>query len=328
MKYLSSKVLVGTSILIYNGLTFADPVVGEVYRWLERMNRALISLNYEGRFVYQRGDHLEALFIKHSVENGHERERLISLNGSHRQILRDNESVTCVLPKRQKIDIDRRISGRRLSPISPIRPAQLVKHYSFEMGDMTRVAGRPAQDIVIRPRDDMRFGYQLSLDREHALPLRTAMLDKGGKKVSQILFTSVRIGEFVDPIAGTEPVPSRKISHPSEWQSKARAHLMQAPAWSFGALPAGFMLNVHRRQPYPASDTYREHFIFSDGLATVSVYVEPSGPHSIDGMTDVGPMNAYGRVLGDYHVTAVGEVPSATVRLFNEAIRSVAQNND
>jgi sigma-E factor negative regulatory protein RseB len=191
------------------------------------------------------------------------------------------------------------------------------------MGEMTRVAGRSAQDIVIRPRDDLRFGYQLSLDHEHALPLRTAMLDKDGRKVSQILFTNLRIGEFADPV-GAEPLPSRKIAHPSVWEAKARAHLMQAPAWGFVDIPAGFMLNVHRRQPYPASDTYSEHFIFSDGLATVSVYVEPSGPNSINGTADAGPMNVYGRVLGDHHVTAVGEVPSATVRFFSEAIRSVA----
>ena len=100
---------------------------------------------------------------------------------------------------------------------------------------------------------------------------------------------------------------------------------MQAPAWVFSELPPGFMLNVHRRQPHPASDTYREHFIFSDGLATVSVYVEPSGAASINGAVDAGPMNAYGRDLGGYHVTAVGEVPAATVRLFSDAIRAAAK---
>ncbi len=322
---LRTKCLVATGLLICSGLARADTVAEEVYGWLERMNRAVLSLDYEGRFVYQHGDHLEALFIRHSVADGVESERLISLNGSHRQIVRDNDSVMCVIPKQKAVDVDRRASGRRLSPISPIRPAQLVNHYSFEMGDTTRVAGRPVQDVIIRPKDGLRFGYELSLDQQHALPLRTAMLDKNGRKVSQILFTQLRIGEFADPIASAEPLPVHENPHQAAWKSEARAQLMQAPAWVFSELPPGFMLNVHRRQPHPASDTYREHFIFSDGLATVSVYVEPSGAVSINGAVDAGPMNAYGRDLGGYHVTAVGEVPAATVRLFSDAIRAAAK---
>lgn len=319
--------LFGTGLLVCSGMVLADAVADEVYRWLERMNRAVLSLDYEGRFVYEHGDHLEALFIKHSVEDGIERERLISLNGSRRQIVRDDESQTCILPRQQKIDFGRRMTGRRLSPTSPIRPTQLANHYGFEMAGMTRVAGRSAQDIVIRPKDDLRFGYQLSLDEEFALPLRTAMLNRDGRKVSQILFTNLRVGDFADPIVSEESLPLReKAGDRSPWKSEVRAQLMQAPAWEFSDIPSGFMLNVHRRRPHPASATYREHFIFSDGLATVSVYVEPSGPGSINGAADAGPMNAYGRDLGGgHHVTAVGEVPLATVRMFSEAIRSVGR---
>lgn len=321
----SSKWLVGTGLLVCSGIVLADAVANEVHRWLERMNRAVVSLNYEGRFVYEHGDHLEALFIKHSVEGGVERERLISLNGSRRQIVRDNESVTCILPQQQKIDIGRRLTARRLAPISPIRPAQLADHYDFEMAGMTRVAGRSARDIVIRPKDELRFGYQLSLDEKFALPLRTAMLDKEGAKVSQILFTHLRVGEFADPIANDEPLPPQMTTNDQGTrQSEVRAHLMQAPAWVFSDIPSGFMLDVHRRPAHPASDTYREHFIFSDGLATVSVYVEHSGPRSINGAADAGPMNAFGRDLGGHQVTAIGEVPLVTVRLFSEAIRAVA----
>lgn len=291
-----------------------------VSAWLERMNRAVRLLQYEGRFVYQHRDHLEALHIRHTVRDGKERERLVSLNGSPRQVVRTDDKVTCMLPQAQNMAPDRRAAGRGFSPIPPIRPEELAQHYRFEVGDRTRVAGRQAQIIAILPRDDLRYGYELALDVEHALPLRTTMVDSAGQLVSQIMFTELRVGDVSDEphpaalpeIAAAAPDPAHKHG--------ARAHLMKPTAWQFTGRPSGFMLNLHRRYAKPDGSADVEHFIFSDGLATVSVYVEAGSGEGLQGTTQAGPINAYGRRVDAHQVTVVGEVPPQTLRQLGENI--------
>ena len=293
--------------------------------WLERMNRAVRTLDYQGRFVYQYGDHLEALYIRHSDdERGRDHERLVSLNGSVRQVVRDDDTVICLMPRAEKLDVDRRAVGRSLSPILPIRPGELAQHYRFEVGDQTRVAGRKAQEIVILPRDNLRYGYRLALDGEHALPLRTAMLDQDGRVVSQIMFTELRVGEAAEE--EHEPLPD--IPSPPESGHKGnqrdRAFLMKPAGWRFLSPPSGFVLSLHRRYAKARGGADVEHFVFSDGLATVSVYVEPLGGHGVMGATHVGPVNVYGRQVDGHQVTVVGEVPTETLQLFGDNITRVA----
>lgn len=317
--------LLAATILVISGLPrcgLTTPQSVSASGWLERMNLAVRTLNYEGRFVYQHGTHLEALYLRHVVTERGEHESLRTLNGAPREVVRDSEKVTCTLPQRGKVNLDRRRASRGFSPLLPIHTEALTDHYEFELGGQTRVAGRQVQEVYIRPRDALRYGYRLSLDLEHALPLRTTMRDASGRLVSQILFTELEVGIEVEDLeearAEVSERPLRERQSPAG--SDEHGHWMQAPRWHFDRTPSGFELNVHRRHTVEGGDATVEHFIFSDGLATVSVYVEPEQADALEGLAQLGPVNAFGLKLNGHSVTAVGEVPAITVQSFGRAI--------
>ncbi len=79
-----------------------------------------------------------------------------------------------------------------------------------------------------------------------------------------------------------------------------------------------------------------KHLVYSDGLATVSVFVEaqpgqmpgpdakPSGTPEppMEGLARVGSGFAYSTVVQGHQVTAVGEVPAATVEAIAHSVKS------
>lgn len=305
------------ALMLLPGLAAAADETADA--WLDRMNHALHELSYEGRFVYQHGETLEAMYLAHRVEAGHEREHLMSLTGTAREVIRDDDAVTCIVSGSKESHVDRRPSRRQLVPVQPIRPQRLAAHYRFELGGQERVAGRMAQAISIIPKDKLRYGYWLLLDTEHALPLAAATLDTDGKRISQLLFTELKVGQ-----PSEEPPEPAGLADDATRMVRPRqvAQTDQQPHWSFQDLPGGFEQTRYRRRVMGRDEHEVEHFIFSDGLATVSVYVEEDedsgyGP----GVSHLGAVTALRRILPGYQVTAVGEVPEATLQRFLDGIR-------
>jgi len=288
--------------------------------WLEQMNRALHELSYEGRFVYQHGQTLEAMYLSHTVTDGHEHERLMSLTGLAREVIRDEESVTCIVAGPADDQVDKRRSERRLAPVQSIRTDRLGEYYRFELGGQQRVAGRNAQAISILPKDDLRYGYWLLLDQAHALPLAAATLDSDGRRISQLLFTELHVGQSPEepPQSLDTGADVTRLVHPR----RVLEPELQ-PRWSFHDLPGGFVQTRHRRRLMGRDDHEVEHFIFSDGLATVSVYVEEErAPAAATGVSRLGAVTALRRALPGYQVTAVGEVPEHALQRFLDGIRA------
>lgn len=293
---------------------------GEAYHWLEHMNRALHKLDYEGRFVYLHGQTLEAMYLAHTVREGNEREHLVSLTGDAREVIRDHNAVICIVPGSKAARVDKRPLAGGLAPLQPIRPERLVRYYHFELGGTQRVAGREARAVVITPVDDLRYGYRLLLDSEHYLPLGASTLDKDERPISQILFTELKVGEEV-----TAPPPSLVSQEETTRtvQPRNQPEQMLPPRWSFTEVPPGFELSMHLRRVMGADDHEVEHFVFSDGLASVSVYVEDiQAGDAFDGVSQMGPVTAVSRHLKDYQATAVGEVPRQTLERFLSGIRA------
>jgi sigma-E factor negative regulatory protein RseB len=289
---------------------------------LERMDEAVRSLDYEGRFVVQSGDRLTALHLVHRVEGGAEREHVISLNGSPREIIRNGDAVACrVEGQKSPINVARRAQGRSVSPLRGVSGEQLQAHYRLEMLEPGRVAGRDAHQVLISPLDDLRFGYRVFIDRDSALPLQSVMFDGQQRTVSQVMFTELRLGEAVAPIVQDPPAGPMDGARATDYVlSEAR---LSPPSWRFAELPDGFRLNAHRRIPGAHGQGAREHFIFSDGLATVSVYIQPRAKDaSLSGLSRLGAARAVGREFGEHEIVAIGEVPVKTLTLFAETVEA------
>ena len=297
-----------------------------VHAWLAKMNEAVRSHNYQGTFVYLHGAQLEAMQILHTVEGDRERERLVSLNGAVREVVRDRDSVTCITPDSRLVSVDKRSPHKRFPAVLPMNLADLSRYYIFHVLGRDRVADRFVKVIGIIPKDSYRYGYRLFLDEETALPLKSDLMDDSGKPVAQIMFTSLQVGGKVEL-----PVAKAEEEHESGRYHTAVTLGPEAPEdvesqWRFGYLPDGFSLRAVNQWSDRKDGAPVEHLVLSDGLASVSVYIERAeqGREGLDGGSQIGAVNAWGAASHGFQVTAVGEVPQKTVRLAVESLERAA----
>jgi sigma-E factor negative regulatory protein RseB len=289
--------------------------------WLLRINDAARRLSYDGTFVYLHNGQLEALRIVHSNDGGRERVRLVSLNGAPREMVRDDSTVRCYFSDANSVVVEHRKADAKSFPaILPERLAALDDNYAIELGRAARIAGRNAQQLRIAPRDALRYGYYLWADTETGLLLKTDLLDADGTVVEQFMFTHLVLGDVA--AAALEP---ESTGRETTWRREEGGitDTTAVPAWTVTDPPRGFRLTSHMTRTARSRSVPVEHLVYSDGLATVSVFVEKSeggNAPSVRGTSKMGAVHAFGRRAGDYQVTVVGEVPQATVALIGNSV--------
>ena len=136
----------------------------DVQALLQGMIEAVQTLDYQGTFVYLQNNQLESMQITRLQGAEGPRERLVSLNGSRREVVREAGILTCFLPDSQALLIDKQISAKRIPELPSLSLDGLSRHYSFRFLGEDRVAGRQARVVAIIPRDAYRYGYRLYLD--------------------------------------------------------------------------------------------------------------------------------------------------------------------
>ena len=291
---------------------------------INAMSSAGRQLNYDGIFVYRHGSKMDTMRIIHKANGGNEQERLVSLTGSAREVIRDSETVTCYFPDNQAVLVEKSRYKKFLSTQLPEPIEKIADYYDFSVGGKERVAGRSAWIINIMPRDDYRYGYQLWIDEETKLMLKSELKDDSGWPVEQILFTSI---SFLPDIPDELLKPAVSGKGYTWYSNSAKGSPVTADrsAWEVTSLPTGFMLTGREKQDAPENGTPLEHMIYSDGLAMVSVFIEQvNAPGNLQAHpTKIGGVNTFAIYTNGYQVTAVGEVPLKTVRLM---ANSVVQN--
>ena len=291
-----------------------------VEQWLLKMHNAAHTLNYSGKFVFQQGKQLSLMKIIHASSKDGEHERLISLDGVGREIIRFKGVVTCILPDSKSVVVEKARPAHQFPPKFPMKVSKLKHQYRFMIDKTEMVAGRNAQKIVIAPADQYRYGHRLWIDSETGLLLKTHLVDEQGKLLEQFMFTEI---EFSESISKTLLEP-RVVGDSYTWYEADQTEHTDVDGesgWVAKKLPAGFNSDMSRSHNMPNKKLVR-HLVFSDGLASVSIFIERTQKHTTNlvGSSRMGAVNAYGRRLNDYYVTAVGEVPNATVKLINESV--------
>ena len=320
----ASRCLAAVATLVLASKAASDALELSPHTLLDRMNEAVRLLDYEGRFVVQAGDRLDAMHIIHRVDGGTEREWVVSLSGQPREIIRSDHTVACLVSgSDQPINVDRRSRGRSFSPLRSVSSEQLEMSYHIELLEPGRVAGRDAHQVLIRPRDDFRYGYRLYIDQETSLPLRSVMFDEAQRPVSQMMFVELETGRS-DIQIGNDL--AKRQSPPTGISLSIPHERLAPPAWVFDTLPPGFQLNVHRRRALSDGENELEHFIFSDGLASVSAYIQADiGEGRLSGESRLGLAKAVGRLIEGHQVVVVGEVPAKTLHGFARQVRPASQ---
>ncbi len=300
----------------------AQPTADDAKQWLERMIQATQELSYEGTFIHVQGPHLEAMRIVHGGgRDGDERQRLFSLTGPQREILVTPEGVICLSPKQQTTFAGGDYRYSRFPISIPREIGRLENQYRFELVGQDRAAGAEVEVVAIKPRDTLRYGYRLWLDRRNGMLLRSALLDEKGYPIEQLMFTDLQIKDRIDEAAFKPPVPAEGAVTPPPDRPGAGATpppgvpITRSP-WSVARLPEGFDKILHNRFAEASGRHPTEHMVFADGLATVSVFLERLDEASplLQGESQLGSMNAFGTKMGDYQILVVGEVPAATVQ--------------
>jgi sigma-E factor negative regulatory protein RseB len=293
--------------------------------WLQRMSQAMQTMSYQGTFVYAHGTTMETMRITHVADENGVRERLYSVTGPKREVVRDNEGVRCVLEDAASVVEDQVVENTFFPelPLSVIEGDE--SGYRLETGGSARIAGHTAHRISIAPADAYRYGYDFWLEQQTGLLLKWVLLDSNRRQLAKLMFTDFAIGEDVDlreiEPAG-EPVESTRMKTLSPEKTVATN---SKPRWQPAKLPPGFQLASHNHKA-GGQEVY-EHLVYSDGLAVVSVYIEEKEnaaairPH----VAWLGTNNAYIHGHGDLQITVIGEVPVVTVKSIGvEMARTVA----
>lgn len=303
-------------VCCYTGIAAASEAIDS---WLDKMQQAMDMKNYEGTLVIRHGDELNALRLVHGHSPDGDWDSLESLNGEARQVFRENGKVTSIFPQRKLIT---RSTDVLLSPLHPRLPEDrevLKKYYQLSLHGEGRVAQKAAQILVVKPRDHYRYGYRFWLDKDSGLLLKCDLTDHNGKVVEQLMFSNLKM---------LDHAPSRKkLAINTEGfrevdldsGRKAAAELKGAAQ----RLPQGFRLTRASTKPAFHGKGEIRQMVYSDGMASVSVFVEQHMPEKekLQGLVSMGALNAFGESLDGYHITVIGEVPRETVQLIGQSFQ-------
>ncbi len=290
--------------------------------WLMRMHQAAKTVSYEGIFVYLHDNRIETMQVAHELVEGVHRERLFSLNGEAREIIRDKDQVWCYLPNRKMgVHEYRRASTSGFPAVLAERIDMLKESYDLKLGSQDRIAGRPVQLLVVKPKDEFRYGYRFWIDTEHGLLLKVDLVDQKGRAIEQYMFTHITVKP---KIANTQFMPvtpkANLVWHGDEKKPPSASSLS---GWVAQKLPKGYRLTSKTSRLQPVKKVPLEHLVYSDGISAVSVFIEklqPGDTQPMVGLSHMGAVNAFGMVLDGYQITAVGEVPAVTVDYIGRAV--------
>lgn len=310
MRRLIAVCIVGLSL---STLAHADAPL-DALQWLQRVTAAAQKLTYTGTFVYQSGSQTETSRITHLYDAGNELERIEVLDGSPREVLRRNDEVKCYLPESRLMIVEKRGARQSFPALLPASMAGLMDHYSIRKGSTGRVAGLESQSILIEPKDEFRYGHQLWIDTQSGLLLKSGLVNERGEILESFAFTELRIGIPVD----RDSLKPR--SSPDDWKvHNVRASEAKGDGgqWQFRAQLPGFRKMSGMRREAQGDMPGMAHVIFSDGLAAISVFIEPMAGRKDKaevGHFAMGAINVYKRIAGDHLLVAMGDVPQAALK--------------
>ena len=295
--------------------------------WLTRIHAAASAGNYQGTLVYSAGGVLSSSRVWHYMVGEQTYERLEALDGRQQRILRHNAAVHTLWPQTRVAVVERRETLAAWSTTPQSVDPQALEQYDLRREGSTRVAGRDAAVLLLEPRDSLRYAQRLWADLATGLMLRADVLgDAGGGAGARGVLESTAFSE-VD--IGVKPQPDlvlrlmNKLDGYQILRPQQRRTTLDAEGWALARPVAGFRLAgcMRRGMETAGDDEPVLQAVFTDGLTHVSVFVEPYKPqrHRAEVQAQQGATATVMVRRAEHWVTAVGDVPAATLRLFTAA---------
>lgn len=303
------------------GVAAADEGSREALAMLEKMAEASSKVNYSGTFMFQHGGQSETSRIAHFVNPaGGVLERLETLDGPAREVIRTNDQVTCYLPNSKVVLVDPR--GSRQFPVRVEQIQEIVQHYRVVKGDMDRVAGHECQWVALLPKDALRYSRRFCAEVNTGLPLRARTSNEKKETLESFAFSTLNLGgsfrrELVQSKYAT-------VSTKQNWRvdrTALTANDSGDSGWVVHNQPAGFRKLMELRRSMAGKKGTVSHLVFSDGLAAVSIFIEPNVTQQKKQMLrHQGAVHIFSRVVPGYTVTVLGETPAETVMQFARSL--------
>ncbi len=301
----------------------AAPVLADSgEEWLERMANALSQSSYVGEFLSESAGRTERLSIVHRVRDGVVSERLVSLSGNGREFVRENDEVVVYLPDQDLAIIERCSDRNSLLGALPQFEPQMSSWYEVDYIGREAYLFGPTAVVAVRPRDGYRFGYRLWIDVDSHMPVRSDLSDASGRVVERLRFTRLAFDRNI-PDSAFEPSLDRSKLR---WVRQSPQIEESAPAWRAAQVPPGFRLSVSGTQAVAGATGPVSHLVYSDGLASVSVFIHEATPGKapVLGSGRSGVASAFSTMVEGRQVTVVGEVPPQTLKFFATGLRPSA----
>lgn len=288
--------------------------------WLGKIATASRQINYSGTFVYQHGRQIETSRIAHWADPSGEYEKLETLDGPPREFIRNNDNVTCYLPESKTVVIEKR-TARQFPALLPEQLTGISDNYIVKKGELDRVAGFDCQVIVLESRDNLRYGHKFCADLASGLPLRARTYSEKNEMIESFAFTQLTIGNSVTK----DMLKSRYAGKSQTWRvdksALEKSESFADSGWMLKPQPAGFKKLTEMTRSIAGRAARVSHIVYSDGLAAVSVFIEPMPtPPPPAGPTYQGAINIYVKSQADQMVTVVGEAPARTIKQIAESL--------
>ncbi len=293
----------------------------DVLKLLQATQLAAKKLSYSGTFVYQQGNQIRTSRITHGFDADVEVEKLEILDGKPREYIRRNGEVSCYLPDSKTIQVEKNLSQEAFPALLGEQARHLPLSYVIKKAQMSRVAGTECQVLSLQPKDEFRFGFRVCLEKNSGLLLGVQTMNARNEVIEQIAFTQIAIGELDK--SRFKPT----YTNLSQWKTENLTVLANVNSgWYVKALPSGFKKTLETKRIIPISGNAASNeatqtkahqaiqMMFSDGLSTISVFIEPDSGDRTEGSLQQGAMTIMGRRQGEYWLTVVGEVPQAAIK--------------
>jgi len=297
--------------------------------WLERMRSAANSGNYQGTMVFSAGGTMSSSRVWHYRVGDQTYERLEALDGRQQRIFRHNDEVRTLWPQSRVAVVEKRAPMGSWQTLPQAVEPRALENYAFRREGAARVADRDAAVFLLEPRDGLRFAQRLWADQASGLMLRAETLGPDRQVLEMTTFSEIEIGVKPQPESVRQAM--RKIDGKPDakepWRvlrPPQRRTALEAEGWALRQAVPGFQLAgcVVRGIESAGEEISVLQAVFSDGLTHVSVFVEPyrADRHRGEGQAQLGATNTVLRRLGEHWITAVGDVPAATLKLFADAL--------
>ena len=290
----------------------ADEQPAEALALLNRIQQAAQRQTYVGTFIHQQGAQVQATRVTHVADRSGEHEKLELMDGQPREFIRHNDDVRCYMPDSRLILIEKRARHDSFPALLTSPPVELDRYYRLSVEGVDRIAGHAAQRVSLEARDQQRYGYRLWFDKVSFLLLKAQTLNEKGGVIEQVAFTDVVIGGTVD---ASRVKPS--IVNTTGWRTETNRMVavdLAQDGWSVAQPVSGFRKVMEVRRAFGGREDIGQ-MVFSDGLAVISIFIEPAAPHDAPaGEASKGPVNVVTERHGDFWLTIVGDAPASSVR--------------